>query len=178
MVFGIDDIFLAVAAIASVGSAVEGAAASRKARSAQNIQKEQQNYQAARDRRQAIRNMRMAYATAQQNQENQGVFSPGGLDSIHSQGNANLHFLDQNLAYANTAGSYLDKAASHAGKASMFSSVADMMFKGYGTFTPTPPGATITPVVDMGSGFKSMLQKYQAGKNYSAMPSYMRTGGM
>lgn len=57
------------------------------------------NLQSARERRDAIKASRLAYAQASQNAENQGASftssSEGGLGSIQSQLAGNLSFLDQ-----------------------------------------------------------------------------------
>lgn len=148
MVFGIDDIFLAVAALTATASAIETQQAGKSARRAQNEQRNQQNMQYARERRQTIRNMRMAYATAEQNQANQGVSggsAQGGLGSIITQGNAQLSFLDDQMQSANRSGAFMDSAAKHQGMAGMWGSVSQLAMMGYktGIFDSPPTKATV-----------------------------------
>jgi hypothetical protein len=130
--------FAAVSAIFSAAGAVESSKASRSNRRAQDAQRQQQNLRAAMERRQTIRQTRMAFAQAQQNAENQGVGTSsgaaGGQGSILTQGNANLRFLDGSQALANEAGRWLDKASKQSATASMYGSFANMSMAAMGQF--------------------------------------------
>lgn len=140
------DPFTIFAAVAAIFGAVEGSKSASAARKSQQAQRDQQNLRAAQERRQSIRNMRMAYATAQQNQENQGVAggsAQGGLGSIITQGNANLSFLDDQMLAANKAGMYADKAAKHEATSNMWGSLSKLSMIGKDMFSPPQPSATV-----------------------------------
>lgn len=117
--------------VAAVGT-VQANNNAKKQVAAQNeankIQRQQANLQAARQKREAIRTARLAYAASQQNAENQGVAgssaSLGGLGSITSQLNDNLSFLDQWNTLSDQASIQLGKANAAGANAQMWNSVA------------------------------------------------------
>ena len=144
-------IFMAATAIFSGVSTVENLRSRRANRRAQELQQESQNYKASMERRQATRQRMMAYATAQQNSENQGVGTSsgasGGQGSIFSQGNANLAFINNNMAYANKIGSFLDDASKHSSMAGMWGGLANFASAGM-NMAPTPDWLKPTPPRD------------------------------
>lgn len=77
-------------------------------------QRAQDNMKAARERREAIRNARLASGTITQNAANQGVSGSsaalGGLGSIESQLNQGLSFLDGFNRLSDQAGRAMTKA--------------------------------------------------------------------
>lgn len=81
------------------GSMYYGAKAQEEQRDAIRMQRKQQALQEARQKRDMIRQSRMAIATTKNNSENQGVSGSssalGGIGSIMSQLGSNLSFLDQ-----------------------------------------------------------------------------------
>ena len=97
---------------------------------AQAAQRAQDNMRAARERREAIRNARIAAAEITQNAANQGVGSSsaalGGLGSIESQLNQGLSFLDGMNTLADQASRNLGKAADAGTAAGMWGSVAGL----------------------------------------------------
>ena len=112
-------------AVAGVGTAVgiksaqESAKASRQAAAFQN---KQANLQNARQKRDAVREARMAYGTAQNTAANQGVSSSsgsqGGLSSIAAQASDNISFLDQ-------YGFFSDQASKAIGRANAASATSE-----------------------------------------------------
>jgi hypothetical protein len=109
----------AVSTGVSVVSGVMGAQQQKKAAKAQQRQAELKN---AREKRDAIRQYRVAAAMALQGAENQGAASTsasmGGLGSIQSQLTDNMSFLDQ-------YGTLSDQASGALGKAAQLNSVSD-----------------------------------------------------
>ena len=132
---------------------MQAASANKKA---QRAQAEQQNMKFAMERRDSIRQMRIAQATAMARAENQGVGessgATGGQGSILSQGASNIKFLDGSKAWADIAGSFMDKAAGHQANAAGWGALSSLAQIGM-SFSPTPAwlqpanpaGATITP---------------------------------
>ncbi len=146
-------IFAVASAIFSGASAITGAQAAKSQRKAQQEQANQQNMRAAMERRQTVRQMRMAYASAQQNSENQGVGGSsgamGGQGSIQTQGAANLSFLNDQMLSANKQGAFLDKASKQQAGSQMWGAFASLATTGM-SMSPTPgwlqpatPGATL-----------------------------------
>lgn len=90
-------------------------AAAAETRLAREQQRKQNDLQAARQRRDAVRQSRIAYAVAQQNAENQGAAgtsaSAGGLGSIRTQLGETLSFLDEYNFYSGQASAALGRAA-------------------------------------------------------------------
>lgn len=88
------------------------------------------NMKAARERREAIRNARIASAEMAQGAANDGVSSSsaalGGLGSIATQLNQGLSFLDGQNALADQAGRALTRANEFAGKAQTWKSVGNL----------------------------------------------------
>lgn len=124
------ELFAVASAIFGGASVVEGAKANRRNRRAQAVQRQLSDLRAAKERRQSIRETRIAYATAENNAAIGGVMessgSQGGLGSILTQGNSNLAFLDQQQKLANLSGKWLDSAAKAEGAANMFSGLSQL----------------------------------------------------
>lgn len=162
MAFVFDDLFYALAALSAVtgtAAAIESGKAASAGKKAQRAQQEQQNMRYAMERRDIVRKMRMAQASAMQNAENQGVGTSsgaaGGQGSIVSQGNANLSFLDGSKAWSDIAGSFMNKSATHAASSAGWGALSSLAQTGLGfvevpawiaNFGKTPQqGATIPP---------------------------------
>jgi hypothetical protein len=133
------EFFAAIAALAGTVGTVQSMKASSANRRAQQAQADQQNLRAAQERRQAIRQQRIAFATAQQNAANQGVSTSsgayGGQGSIISQGNANLSFLDDNILSAKRIGGFMDKAAGYQASAGMWGALSNLAMVGMSNST-------------------------------------------
>lgn len=106
------------------------------------------NLQVAREKRDAIKAARLAFATAQQGAENQGAAntssSVGGLGSIQSQLSSNLSFLDQNQVLADAGSVQIglaNKYMSRARTADAVSSVAGSVFNNATTISKVWKGA-------------------------------------
>jgi hypothetical protein len=149
--FGIDDILfmtLALAATTGTASVVSGINAQKQQKKATAIQREADNLRAAREKRDAIRQGMIARATSEQNANNQGVAggsSQGGLGSITSQANSNVHWLDTQQTANKMAGNFMDKAAAASSRAAAFGAVSNMAMSfaagGYGQKPPADPNA-------------------------------------
>lgn len=115
-----------IVAVAGLGTSIyEGNQQQKASKSANNFQKQQADLQAQRQKVDAIRQSRLAAASAVQAGANQGVSNSsavqGGVGSIISQGNSNVSFLDHfnylsdqasiELGKAQTAGFYSQSAA-------------------------------------------------------------------
>lgn len=154
--FGIDDVLfmtLALAATTGTASVVNGINAQKQQKKATAIQREADNLRAAREKRDAIRQGFIASATAEQNANNQGVAggsSRGGLGSITSQANSNVHWLDTQQTANTMAGSFMDKAAAASSRAAAFGAVSSMAMtfasSGIGQKPPADPIAQAPPV--------------------------------
>lgn len=99
-------------------------------RKAAAAQRAQDNMKAARERREAIRNARIAAGGVAQNAANQGVTGSsaalGGLGSIEQQLNSGLSFLDGQNRLADQASEALGQANKAAVTAGMWSSVSGL----------------------------------------------------
>jgi type II secretory pathway pseudopilin PulG len=130
MAFVIDDILIATAVIAAAGATASTVMSGAAQRDAMKLQQKQQALEAAKQKRDMIRQTRIAYATAQSNAENQGVAGSssalGGAGSIRSQLSGNLSFLDQSNALSKQITSANMSASSWASTASMFSAAGDL----------------------------------------------------
>ena len=136
-----------VAIIAGIGLAVAagGAVMSYKAQQkqvkmqkrAQAAQRAQDNMKAARERREAIRNARIAAGSISQDAANQGVSGSsaalGGLGSIGSQLNQNLSFLDQYNRLSDQASIALGKANQYGVNAQTWGSVSSIGMRVFGS---------------------------------------------
>lgn len=124
------------ASVVGAGAAVVGTAnaiksnkkaAKANARAAA-YQRQMDNLRAARERRQAIRQARLASGAALQTSVNQGAVdssaSLGGLGSIESQLNQNLSFLDTNTRLADRASEQIGIANKYRAKADTASAIA------------------------------------------------------
>ena len=90
-------------------------------REAAALQQKQVNLQNARAKRDAVREARLAFGTAQNTAANQGVSSSssslGGLSSISAQASDNVSFLDQFGFYSDQASKALGNASRQSMKA-------------------------------------------------------------
>ena len=119
---------LGIAAVGTVASISNATKSANRQREASKLDQQRNNLAAAKERRDAIRAARQAYATAAQAGENQGASttsaSQGGLSSISSQINSNLSFLDGYKALTDAASVQLGQAAAFNTKANTWGSVA------------------------------------------------------
>lgn len=102
----------------------QGAKAQEYQQQAADAQRKQANLQAARERRDAVRQARIAMAATSQNAANQGASTSsafqGGYGSIQSQLGSNLSFLDQ----FNKFGTQAAEAIGNANQAAFNSQIA------------------------------------------------------
>lgn len=109
----------------AAGAYAQSAAAQREAN---RFQRQQADLQAARQKRDAIRQSRIAQASVQQSAENQGVSGSsaaiGGQASIQSQLNSNLSFLDQYSSLSDAASDALGRASVYQSKGNQFTANA------------------------------------------------------
>jgi len=100
-------------------------------RQAAELQQKQVNLQNARAKRDAVREARIAYGTAQNTAANQGVSassgSQGGLSSIAAQAADNVSFLDQYGFYSDQASKALGKASVQDSKARGYAAVSSFI---------------------------------------------------
>lgn len=140
------EFFAIASAIFGGASVIQGQKAAKSARRARASEAQRTNLMAARERRQAIRDQRLAFATAENNAALGGVSdssgAQGGQGSIISQGNANLSFLDQQLALTNQANKWLDKSAQQATSADMWQGFSKLAASGANFFGGAPAGPT------------------------------------
>ena len=134
--FGIDDALLLafVAAGSTAASVVSSQQAAGAQRKAMRLQRRQQALEEAKQKRDLIRQTRIAYATSQSNAENQGVASSssalGGAGSIRSQMSGTMSFLDQYGQLSDKINSANMSASSWASKANLFSDVSSLAMMG------------------------------------------------
>jgi hypothetical protein len=129
-----------VAIIAGIGLAI-GAVGAYESYSAQKkqaklqrkaiaAQRAQDNMKAARERREAIRNARIASGQIEQAAANQGVSNSsaalGGMGSIEQQLNQGLSFLDGYNTLSDQASRYIGKANKAGVNAGMWGSVSNL----------------------------------------------------
>jgi hypothetical protein len=128
--FVIDDLLIAAALTAAAGSTVATVQAGAAQRKSMKLQQRQQALESAKQKRDMIRQSRIAYATAQSNAENQGVAGSssalGGAGSIRSQLSGNLSFLDRSDALSNQITKANLSASSWMTTASMFNAAGDL----------------------------------------------------
>lgn len=121
---------LAIAAVGTYASIQNQKKQRKMMKRAAAAQRAQDNLKAARERREAIRNARIASAGALQASVNQGVEGSsaalGGLGSIEQQLNQGLSFLDQYNTLSDQASVALGKANAYGSKAQSASSVASL----------------------------------------------------
>jgi hypothetical protein len=126
----------AVAAVATVGGLYFGNKATKQQAKANELQRRQANLAASQNRRQQVRQNRLALASSQVSAEGGGVARSsgayGGQGSIQNQGLSNLSYLDQMNKLSDQASSAMGKAIKLGGYASMFAGAADlaMTFRG------------------------------------------------
>jgi hypothetical protein len=144
-------IIAGVAAIAAVGGTIASISAQKKAakqaKKANAFERQKANLQSARQKIEAVREGRRAYASAQQAAANQGVAdsssAQGGAGSILSQTDANLSFLDRFGYFSDQASRALQKSANYTAQAGMWGQVAQFgseVFQATGGFKgPSPP---------------------------------------
>lgn len=123
-------IALGVAAVGTGASILAQNKANKYAKQANEYQRNIDNLKQSRARVQAIREARLKAGAVSQNAETQGVGSSsaalGGLGSIASQLTSNLSFLDRTGTLADQASIATGKQIKAAGKAQMFSAIADL----------------------------------------------------
>lgn len=131
-----------VGAVATGASIYQGQKAAKENRKAMRIEQQRQDLAAARERRQAIRQARMAYAQTQQAGENQGVSATsaaaGGLANITGQLNSNLSFLDTMNSLADRQSQHFMNSASAQASAQMWGDVAGTAMAVYGASSGIP----------------------------------------
>lgn len=119
---------VAAAVVGTGYSIYAGERANSQAKKATKLQQQQADLSAARQKRDSVRQARMAYAQAQAAAENQGVSgsssAQGGQASIVSQLNDNLSFLDQYGFISDQASKALGKAQSWRASAQMGGAIA------------------------------------------------------
>lgn len=157
----------AVSTLVAVGSlAVAGGSAyaanknAKKQVAAQNealqYQRQQNDLSAARQRRDAIRQARMARAQAENSAATQGVQdssgSIGGLGSIQSQLNDNLSFLDQYNRYSDMASESLGRANVYGQRAQLAQTVSGFAMSAFNSSDFI--GAKLEKVFGMSPGQK------------------------
>ena len=128
-------IVLATTAIISTGASLySGAQQADNQKNALNSQRKASELQAARERRDSIRQARMAYGASQQAAANQGVAesssAQGGQGSIISQLNSNLSFLDKMQTFSDATSKSLGEAATWGNHAQTFGAVASLATQG------------------------------------------------
>jgi hypothetical protein len=124
---------VAGAGIAAVGTANQISANKKSAKANQRAaayQRQMDNLRAARERRQAIRQARLATGAALQTGVNQGAADSsaalGGLGSIQSQLNSSLSFLDTNTRLADRASEQIGIANKYKAKADTSGAIAGL----------------------------------------------------
>lgn len=121
---------LAVGAVGGYASYKQQKKANKLQKKAAATQRSSDNMKAARERREAIRNARLASASVTQDAVNDGVIGSsaalGGLGSIASQLNQNLSFLDGQNRLADQAGTELSKANKAIGSAQTWGAVSNL----------------------------------------------------
>lgn len=119
-----------VAAVGTGYSIYAGERANKQAKKATKLERQRNSLAEARQKRDAIRQARGAYAAAQAAAENQGVSTSssaaGGQGAIVSQLESNLSFLDQYGFISDQASKALGKAQSWTSSARLGESVANI----------------------------------------------------
>lgn len=127
---GLEVAALAIAVVGTGASIYEGQKAQQYQKNATRDARIQNDLQAARQRRDAIRQARLAQGALATKGASQGVQNSsgvlGGQGSIQSQLNNNLSFLDQYNALSTDASINLDKAATATGWSSDFGKISDL----------------------------------------------------
>lgn len=126
----------AALAVATVGTVASIGAQNKMARAEQNmvaVQRQQTDLQGLRQRMDAIRSGRDAFANIQQNAENQGVAmssnAVGGESSVLTQMMSNVSFLDVQNKLTDTAEQYSGEAMRYQAQANMWSAVENFGFR-------------------------------------------------
>lgn len=119
---------LATSAVSTGVSVYQGQKAASQQKKAAKIEKQKNDLADARSRSDAIRQARIAYASAASNAEAQGVANSssaqGGQGSIQTQLGMNLSFLDETATLNDQASQALGKAASLKASSAMWGDVA------------------------------------------------------
>lgn len=138
MAFVIDDILIYVAIAAAAGGAYTTNQSARSGQRAQESRGRMEDLRLARERQEAMRNSRIAFANAESAANNQGVSESsgyfGGGGSIQTQGNAEQSFLNRGAQLSQQAGTFLDKQASQQQQANMWGAISDVAFMGAGAY--------------------------------------------
>ena len=118
------------AIVGTVGSLKNQAAQAKFSRQSARLNRDANNYQAARERREAIRQARIAYATQVNSAQNAGVSSSsgalGGQSSLISQTKDNVSFLDIIGRIRDASGVAESNANSAAAKAGAFGAIGSL----------------------------------------------------
>lgn len=124
---------LATAAVGTAESIKQGRRAASAQREASAMQQKQADLQNARQKRDAIREARLAYGRTTNAAANQGVSgssgSQGGLSSITSQLGDNISFLDQYGFFSDQASRALGRANQATARANAAGSIANLGFQ-------------------------------------------------
>jgi multidrug efflux pump subunit AcrA (membrane-fusion protein) len=123
-------VLTAIAIAATAGGLYYANRATNQQARANEFQRRQANLSASQNRRQQVRQNRLALAQSQVSAEAGGVSrssgAQGGQASIQSQGLSNLAFLDTMNKLSDQASSALGKSIKLSGYSNMFMSVANM----------------------------------------------------
>lgn len=124
---------LATAAVGTAGSLKQGRRAASAQREASAMQQKQADLQNARQKRDAIREARLAYGRTTNAAANQGVSgssgSQGGLSSIASQVGDNISFLDQYGFFSDQASRALGRANQATSRANTAGAIGSLGFQ-------------------------------------------------
>ena len=128
--FGFDEALIIAALVSAAGATTSTVMSGQAQRKAMKLQQRQQALESAKQKRDMIRQTRIAYATAQSNAENQGVAGSssalGGAGSIRSQLSGNLSFLDRYDSLRNQISKANLSASTWMTTASLFESAGDL----------------------------------------------------
>lgn len=139
---------LALGAAGAYANAKAGQQQAAEMRKASAFQQKQANLQNARQKRDAVREARIAYGTAQNTAANQGVSgssgSAGGLSSIAAQASDNISFLDQYGFFSDQASKAIGRANEAQANAATGAAISGLGFSivnNATTLTPKPRAA-------------------------------------
>lgn len=123
---------LATAVVGTGYSIYAGERANSMQKKANTAEAQRNDLATARQRRDAIREARVAYGQSQQSAENQGVASSsaalGGQASVASQLNSNMSFLDQYSFLTDQASTFLGKAQAFRSQAQTAGDIGSLGF--------------------------------------------------
>lgn len=138
-----------VTAVAAVGTAYSTYKQGQEQKKAIRAEQRRADLQASRNRRQLIRNARVARASVESQASLTGLTgssaAAGSMSNIQSRLGENLSFLDQNLALSQQASAANEAAARWASRAGISSAIGGMAKTARSLYTgpaPTPVGST------------------------------------